>query len=81
MIGWGIRTVPVMTGDAFGADLLAFIRVNSAPMRARQYRAEAEKFRHLAATETDDRLRRSLFRLAQQYDDLAANIAPPPAPH
>ena len=65
-----------MAKEVSGKELLNLMKINSAPMRAERYRQEAEKFRHMADTEGDEKLRRSLAELAEQYDELAANIAP-----
>jgi hypothetical protein len=65
-----------MPRDVSGKELLNLMKINSAPMRAEHYRQEAEKFRQMAKTETDQKLRHSLLELAGQYRDMAANIIP-----
>jgi len=50
--------------------------VMGVPERAARYRQEAERFRKMAETETDDDLRRSLLDIARQYDALANGLVP-----
>jgi hypothetical protein len=56
--------------------VLAMTMMLGAPERAARYRQEAARFRRLAETEPDDRLRQSLLDIAQQYEDLADGLAP-----
>jgi hypothetical protein len=65
-----------MPRDLSGKELLNLMKVNDAPMRAARYKRESERFRRMAETETDQKLRRNLLELAEQYDALAANIGP-----
>jgi hypothetical protein len=64
-----------MANDVSGADLFNLIRANNAPMRAQLYRMEAEKFRQMAEAETNNGLRLSLSRLAEQYGELASSLS------
>ena len=58
------------------ADGHALMMVMGVPERAARYRQEAERFRKMAETETDDDLRRSLLDIARQYDALANGLVP-----
>ena len=65
-----------MAKGAVETNLLAFMMEHDPQARAAHYREEAEKFRSLAAVETDISLRESLLHLARQYDQLATSLTP-----
>jgi hypothetical protein len=52
---------------------------NGAHLRSEHYRDMAAHFRALAETEHLPSLRRHLRRLAAQHDEVAADVARPPA--
>jgi len=66
-----------MPRDGVTVDPYLLAMAEGAGLRAAHYRHEAEKFRRMAETETDEDLRRNLLALAKQYDDLANNLIPP----
>ena len=63
-----------MAKGAVGTELLAFMMEHDPQARAAHYRDEAEKFRSLAAAETDAHLRDKFVHLARQYEQLAASL-------
>jgi hypothetical protein len=58
-------------------DLYAFMRTAGAAERVARYRQEAEKFRRMAQSETDNGVHQSFLDLAKEYDDLANCLIPP----
>jgi hypothetical protein len=65
-----------MASDLPAMGLLNLMISNTATMRAEHYRREAEKYRGMAAAETDYKLHSQLLELAQRYDELAARSRP-----
>lgn len=65
-----------MPSDVSGTELINFILVNDAMMRAEHYRQEAAKFRALAEAECDGRLYLQLLELAQRYEEQARSTDP-----
>jgi len=53
------------------------MRTAGAAERVARYRQEAEKFRRIAQSETDNGVRQSFLDLAKEYDDLANGLIPP----
>lgn len=58
-------------------DLYAFMMSAGGAARAARYRQEAERFRQLAAAETDESVRQSFLGVASEYDQLADALFPP----
>ena len=50
---------------------------NAAQGRVSSYRQQAAHFQEMAQAETDEKLRRNLLRLAEEYEELAASLALP----
>ena len=65
-----------MAKGAVETNLLAFMMEHDPRARAAHYREEAEKFRSMAAAQTDVRLRDSFLHLARQYEELAVSLTP-----
>lgn len=65
-----------MAGDIVGTDLFDATIKQSLPARVRRYKEEAARFRRMAQLEGDEKLRGALVALAEQYEELAGNIAP-----
>jgi hypothetical protein len=65
-----------MASGVAATDVFDLAVMRSVPMRVRRYQEEAARFRRMAEIETGDKLRQSLISLAEQYEELATNLAP-----
>jgi len=82
-VGEALCALSDMPGTSEGTMFLDLMVGGGAVRRAARYRSEADKFRRMAETEINDKLRQSFVALAAQYEELADRLVPgdyqPPA--